>query len=343
MSLPEPFNRYRNELEAEMNLIVGESSLPLYNMIRYHLGWEDAHGFPRATSGSKLLRPTLCLLSCEATGGNWHIALPAAAAVELLHNFTLVHDDIQDRSYKRRGKTTVWKLWGAAHGINVGDAIHALSQLALLRLEQNDVPKATILKAGYSLDHTCLKLCEGQYQDISYESVLDASVGDYLEMAEKKTALLIECSVRLGAILGTDNERTIQSLCSFGRNLGLAFQICNDMLDIWGIKEQPGSKSLSDIKRKKKTLSLIYTLEKAQEDDKKTLIEIYNKRTVTSRDADLVLQIMNSVGAYNYTESMINKYHSEAVKKLDSLKISPAIRKELGEVASFILKGSLNH
>jgi geranylgeranyl diphosphate synthase type I len=143
--LPAAFIRYREALDAKLRSLL-TSGLPpgghpeeLHRMLRYHLGWEDAEGHPIGSGGGKALRPTLCLLACEAAGGDWRKALPAAAALELVHNFSLVHDDIQDRDRERRHRATVWSVWGEAQAINAGDALLALGSLAILDLAAEGV------------------------------------------------------------------------------------------------------------------------------------------------------------------------------------------------------------
>ena len=240
MKLPVVFERYRSEIDSELRAVLAERESPLYDMMRYHLGWIDWQGRPLSGTAGKALRPALCLLACEAVGGTYHRALPAAAAVELLHNFSLIHDDIQDDDRERRHRPTVWSIWGKPQAINAGTAMRVLASLALSRLGENGVSGEKQLRIQRILDESCLRLIEGQYLDISYESRLDIGVTDYLGMIDGKTAALIGCSLELGAFLGTDDEAVIRGLWNFGRNLGLAFQIRDDILGIWGDEKETG-------------------------------------------------------------------------------------------------------
>src|SRR5512137_2351921 len=172
MNQPSSFRRYLVDLEAELRSVLGDNDSPLYTMMRYHLGWVDAEGEAQPSPG-KMSRPTLCLLACEATGGDWHSALPAAAAVELIHNFSLIHDDIQDGSWERRHRPTVWKVWGEPQAINAGDAMYVLAQLALFGLDQKGIPLPKVILLSKRLNHASLQLCEGQYLDIEFERHLD--------------------------------------------------------------------------------------------------------------------------------------------------------------------------
>jgi len=337
MSLPDPFYRYQSKLEAELKSALGESTLPLYVMLRYHLGWVDSKGCPQETSGGKRARPTLCLLACEGVGGNWHSALPASAAIELMHNFTLIHDDIQDRSWKRRNRPTVWKIWGQAQGINAGDAMHALTQLAVLKLKERGIPEEKIMLASNTLSQTCLAICEGQYLDIEYEDSLDIGLDNYSEMIAKKTAALFECSLFLGALLGSNNQIQIEHLSSFGKRLGMAYQVQNDLAGIWGEKEIGGKLPYTDIKYKKKTLPIIYTLQRAEGKNREKLLNIYSKAKISAEDVSHVLDILDRLGARNYTEEVIERYHLQALQDLEQAGLSPSAQQEMKEVSAFLL------
>ncbi len=337
MNPQELSSRYQPYLDEELRLMVGDSSLPLYHMMRYHLGWVDESGQARLTKGGKLLRPGLCLLSCESTGGDWRKALPAAAALELLHNFTLIHDDIEDGDRERRGMPTVWHLWGQAQGINTGDAMHVLARLALLGLEENGISSDKVLRAARLLDETCLRLCEGQYLDISFEERLDIGVDDYLEMIGGKTAALFACSLKLGAMMGTNDEQMIEHMYEFGRNLGLAFQIQDDILGIWGEDSKTGKSRASDIIKRKKTLPVIYGMQKADHAQREELFAIYACETLSEKALLQVLMILDSAGARQYAESVARKYCDKSLATLEQVEIDPSIKEEFAQLARFVI------
>jgi geranylgeranyl diphosphate synthase type I len=336
MQLPDVFHRYRGEIVEELSSIIDGSSLALYDMMRYHLGWVDEQGNPkdanrRAEEGGKLVRPTLVLLCCEAVGGDWHMALPAAAAVELVHDFSLIHDDIEDGDEERRQCATVWCLWGEPQAINVGDAMHSLARLALWRLDGHEVSPHKVRRAARILDETCLELCEGQYLDICYESRFDINVDDYLEMIDRKTAALISCSITLGALIGTDDENTVSQFERFGRKLGLAYQMVDDVLGIWG------GKSASDIQKKKKTLPVIYALERAGGKDRSTLSDIYAKEVLDSGDIERVICILDNLGAEGYTRGVAAEYYNQALREIGGVDLIPPARDELKEFTAFLM------
>ena len=226
-------------------------------MARYHLGLDEG-----GRSG-KRIRPLLGLLAYESIAGDHRAALPGAAAVELGHNFSLVHDDIEDRDVERRHRATLWKVYGVAQAINTGDTLFTLSRMALHRLSDLGFSDAKVLALMRLYDETCLALCEGQFMDIwSAEHDERLSVDFYFDMIGRKTAALIAASVQAGAMLATDDEQIVDAYRGFGWSLGIAFQLNDDLLGIWG-DEQITGKEPSDLAKHKKTLPVIYALERA--------------------------------------------------------------------------------
>jgi geranylgeranyl diphosphate synthase type I len=235
-----------------------------YGMMRYHLGWVDAHFQPQTSPTGKRLRPLFCLLACAAVGGDPTQALPAAAALEFLHNFSLVHDDTEDGDAMRRHQPTVWKLWGVPQAINVGDALFALAFAALQRLPQRGVSPERTLRVLDLFTQTCLALAEGQHLDLCFEQHPTISIDEYLRMIQGKTAALVGASVGIGALIGGASTAQAAALQRFGEHLGLAFQIRDDLLGIWGDPEETGKTGGQDILRRKKSLPMVYALNDAE-------------------------------------------------------------------------------
>jgi geranylgeranyl diphosphate synthase type I len=331
------WTRFRPVLEAELKYVVGRASLPLYDMMRYHMGWVDQSGRTLEGTAGKRLRPVLCLLACHALGGEWRQVLPVAAAVELVHNFSLIHDDIQDSSTERRGRPTVWHIWGQPQAINVGDAMHALALSSLLRLEDTGTAHSKMVRAARIMGEASLKLSEGQYRDISYESNLDIKVSDYLAMISGKTAALFSCSLEIGAIMATDNESDISRMKSFGHALGMTFQVHDDVISIWGDERTTGKSSASDIRMKKKTLPVVYGLETATGRDAERLWEIYQKDILDPADVKDVMQILDKLDARGYAQDMSKTYFNEALTELNEVDIAQPEKAELEAVAAFLL------
>ncbi len=245
------------ELKKSIARLDEPQTAEYHRMLSYHMGWsgEGAGGKARG----KRIRPLLLLLSTAATGGNWKKALPAAAAVELIHNFSLLHDDIQDKSTTRRGRPTVWVKWGIAQAINAGDGLFIAANLSLAEL--GDYFSAEIvLQAARSLQKTCLDLTRGQHLDIAYENRSEIALGDYWRMVGWKTSALLSSATEIGALLGNADERTQAEYRNFGHYLGLAFQVKDDILGIWGNEAQTGKSAASDLLEEKKSLPVLYGL-----------------------------------------------------------------------------------
>jgi geranylgeranyl diphosphate synthase type I len=309
-------------------------------MMRYHFGWIDEKGNPRQGLTGKALRPTLCLLACEAVGGEYQRALPAAAAIELVHNYSLIHDDTQDDDRERRHRPTVWSIWGKPQAINAGTAMRILANIALLRLEEHGIPLEKQWRIQRLLDETSLRLIEGQYLDISYESRFDITVGDYLKMIEGKTASLIACAMEIGALLGTDDEDLIGTFRSIGRNLGLAFQVRDDFLGIWGNEAETGKPLASDIRHRKKTLPIVYALEKAQNGLRDELVNIYQDGALDDGAVITVLRILEATGAPAVAQEMTGKFCREASQGMSKLSLVPSRKHDLQALVNFVTKRS---
>lgn len=207
----------------------------MYDQIRYHMGYGD----PTARLG-KRMRPLLGLLTYASLSSDWERAIPGAAAVELGHNFSLVHDDIEDSDAERRGRPTLWVREGIPHAINTGDALFTISRVATHRLSALGFSDAKVIRMMKIYDETCLRLC-GQFIDIAASQKNEMqSVEHYFEMIGRKTAALISGGVESAAVLATDDNEVIARFRSFGWALGLAFQINDDLLGIWGAKRQQG-------------------------------------------------------------------------------------------------------
>ena len=250
-------------IESELHKQVARLDEPrtrdYHEMLTYHLGWTGEGAGPEAAG--KRIRPLMVLLTTASCGADWQSALPAAAAVELVHNFSLVHDDIQDNSDKRRGRLTVWKKWGIAQGVNAGDGLFVLSNLAITDLVASH-PADVVVRAAQILHNTCLDLTRGQFLDISYENRGDLAVDDYWPMVSGKTAALLSCCCHLGALLGSADESAQDAWRSFGHYLGLAFQVQDDILGIWGDEALTGKSAASDLVEGKKSLPVLFGLQK---------------------------------------------------------------------------------
>lgn len=329
-SSPELLRRYRPAIVDYLRDFLTRDGTSLARMLRYQFGFEGPSGEPGPGPAGKLLRPALLLASCEAAGGDWQRAIPAACAIELIHNFSLIHDDIQDRDEKRHGRPSLWSVWGVAQGINAGDALHALAGAALLDLARYDIPPEQIVRAQRIISEATLKLIMGQVQDLSFERRLDVTVAEYLEMIAGKTGALIAASCHLGALLGEANQETIAAFSALGWHLGLAFQIRDDILGIWGKAGRTGKAEAGDLERRKKTLAVVYALERASNADREALLHFYGEERSNKVSVPVapIVEIMGRLGVDREAEKLMKAESARALEALDSLAL-PAEAQDL--------------
>jgi len=304
------------------------STTGVYEMVRYHLGL-DGSGAP----AGKRMRPLLGLLAYASIAGDHRPALPGAAAVELGHNFSLVHDDIEDADRERRHRPTLWTVHGVPQAINAGDMLFSLSRMALHRLTELGFSDTKVLRLMRLYDETCVALCEGQYIDIWTSEHDDAmSVELYFDMIGRKTAALIAASIQAGALLASDDEEVIRRYRAFGWALGIAFQLNDDLLGIWG-QEQATGKEPSDVARKKKTLPVIYAFEHANPADRARLAALYASGRPTEAEVTEIMAILERSGARAYTRDEARRYRDEALAELDAAGVvDGAARARLREI-----------
>jgi geranylgeranyl diphosphate synthase type I len=316
-------------------------------MLSYHLGLDGEDG-PRG----KRLRPLLGALAYQSLTGDYRPALPGAAAVELGHNFSLVHDDIEDADRERRHRPTLWALWGVPAAINAGDALFALSRLALYRLlDNNEFEDRRVLDLMRIYDETCLALCEGQYLDISFERRNDVSVDAYFEMIGKKTAALLSASVMAGAMLATDDTDVHEAYRSFGYSLGVAFQVADDVKGTFWSSAESGKPEAGDVRKRKKTLPVVWALENAVPADRERLIEIYahgvsatDGRTPAGADQPMtdaevaeVLDILERSGARQHAVTESRRYRDVALAEVEELPCLPEGRRDLAKLVRAVI------
>jgi geranylgeranyl diphosphate synthase, type I len=332
VGLPKVFEKFHTEIDAEIISIIAERQSPMYNMLRYHFGWMDRSGQIQNRSNGKAVRPTLCLLTCKAGGGDYQRALPAAAAIELVHNYSLIHDDIQDDDVERHHQPTVWHVWGKAQAINAGTAMRMLADVALRRL---NVTSTQQIRIQSLIDEATIRIIEGQYLDIYFESKTVISISEYLEMVECKTAALIACAAEIGAELGASDRQQIESWRDLGWNLGMAFQTKDDILGIWGREKETGKPSGNDIRLRKKTLPIIFGLQNTTGQARETLLQCYRNETLDEDIVQAIVTILEKAGALEATQVVTEQYINQANKILDHLPVAFSAKQDLMEVINF--------
>jgi geranylgeranyl diphosphate synthase type I len=302
------FSAIETELQRQVARLDASRTQSFREMLTYHMGWSGEGAGPEASG--KRVRPMLVLLSASGCGGDWQKALPAAAAVELVHNFSLVHDDIQDNSGLRRGRPTAWTKWGAPMAINVGDALFVLSNLALTDLAEN-YPPEVVIKASRILHQTCLDLTAGQFMDMSYEKRTDVKAEDYWPMIAGKTAALLSACCHIGAVLGGADESTESAYRSFGHYLGLAFQIQDDILGIWGDEAVTGKSAASDLVEGKKSLPVLVGLSKQGQ-----FAARWAQGPIRQDEVEHLANLLANEGAYAYTYEAAKQMTDMALNSL---------------------------
>jgi geranylgeranyl diphosphate synthase type I len=323
------------DTEAEILRLVESTDAAtagVYEMCRYHLGLDGSD------STGKRMRPVLGLLAYASIRGDHRAALPGAAAVELGHNFSLVHDDIEDVDIERRHRPTLWSVYGVPQAINAGDMLFSLSRVALHRLTDLGFPDRTVLRLMRLYDETCVALCEGQYLDMrAGDSRQLMSVDEYFDMIGRKTAALIASAIEAGAILATEDEAVIRRYRAFGWDLGIAFQLNDDLLGIWGREEATG-KEPTDLARHKKTLPVLYAFEQAGPEDRERLAELYARDGLTADEVAEIVAILERTGAREYTREQARERRDRALAELDAAGVVlPGVRDSLEEIVRRVI------
>ncbi len=318
------------ELQDQVARLEAKTTLPFHDMLTYHMGW-TGEGAGREATG-KRIRPLIVLLVTASVGADWKTSLPAAAAVELVHNFSLVHDDVQDNSEKRRGRPTIWTKWGVPMAINVGDALFVIANQAVMDLIKTH-PASTVVRAAAILHDTCLDLTRGQFLDMSYEERNDLSLEDYWPMIGGKTSALLSACTHIGALLGDAGEAEQESYRQFGYHLGLAFQVQDDILGIWGDETVTGKSAASDLVEGKNSLPVLYALGKQGK-----FAERWKQGPITTNEVKAVAAQLEDEGGRSFAEEMSEKETQIALEHLKKANPRGAAGKSMLELANMLLK-----
>lgn len=317
---------------------INRLAAPMDTVSAYHFGWIDAQGRPAAGDGGKAVRPALAVLSAEVTGADPEVGIPGAVAVELVHNFSLLHDDLMDGDEQRRHRDTVWKVYGPAQAILVGDALFALANEILLELGTVEAGRAT-----RRLTTATRALIDGQAQDISYEHRDRVTVEECLEMEGNKTGALLACASSIGAVLGGADDRTADTLEKYGYHLGLAFQAVDDLLGIWGDPEATGKQTWSDLRQRKKSLPVVAALaargpaaerlgELLAADAQSSDFENFSEEEFAVRAA-----LIEQAGGREWTAEEARRQHTIAVDALSAIDMPDRVRAQFTALADFVV------
>ncbi len=337
--LPGMFERYRDPVARGLAAMLPHPDLTDVNVpMQYHLGWTDRHGNPAGTASSqgKALRPTLCMFACEALGGDLNHAQSAAASIELIHNLSLIHDDIQDQDVERRHQPTVWSIWGVPRALVAGDTMQCLADLSILRGAELESPPETALRISGLMTEAYLEVIEGQCLDLGFESRTTITTDEYLHMIACKTGALIRCSVEIGATLAGPDSAVIAAFASFGSHLGRAFQIRDDYLGVWGDEAATGKSTDNDIRRRKKSFPAVFALDRAAGAAREDLHRIYSQEELDDSDVERVMTIMDELGAPQYANRLTAECADLATQALESIELPAWARQEVEQLVDFL-------
>ncbi len=323
----------RDMVESALRSAVEALPPSMRRIAGYHFGWWDEHGEPTRAGGGKAIRPALVLLAAEAVGGTAAAALPAAAAVELAHNFSLLHDDVMDGDRTRRHRPTAWAVFGVSPAILAGDALLAQAFDALSAGGHPAAPEATRI-FGTAIQ----ELLEGQNADVAFERRHDVELAECLMMAAGKTGALLGCACALGALFGGGSPEQVERLRAFGGDLGLAFQLVDDLLGIWGDPDVTGKPVYSDLRSRKKSLPVVAALASPTPAGRE-LAGLY-RRECPLTDADLVhaAELVDAVGGRAWGQEQAGELLGRALRHLRAVSPAPRPAAELGALARLVTR-----
>ncbi|MCX2733459.1 family 2 encapsulin nanocompartment cargo protein polyprenyl transferase [Saccharopolyspora sp. NFXS83] len=323
----------RNFVDPALRAAVGSLPESMQRIVGHHFGWLDEHGDPVDEDQGKAIRPTLVLLAGRAVGADPLQVLPAAVAVELVHNFSLLHDDVMDGDLTRRHRPTAWSVFGSGPAILAGDA---LLTLAAEVLTSSGHPAAI---AGLKeLNATVLDLVDGQSSDMSFERRSDVALPECLTMVGSKTGALLSCSCALGAFFGGASEERVEHLRRFGFRLGLAFQLVDDVLGIWGDPAVTGKPVHSDLRNRKKSLPVVAALNSGTAAGRE-LAELYaDGRELSEQDAVRAARLVSDSGARDWSRTHIGTLEAEALHHLNTAGPEPGPAAELTELTHMLTR-----
>lgn len=325
---------HREALEEALREAVGREDSPLVAAARYAMGWEDAAGNPAANTG-KRIRPALCLFAAELFGGAVVDAMPGAVAVELVHNFSLVHDEVQDHDAERHHRPTLWARLGEAQAINAGDYLYMCAVRALS--DASGAPEARLAALGV-LNRAIGEMIGGQWRDIAFERRLDVGVDEYIEMIAGKTGALLAAPLEIGALLAGATAEQAALLGRWGVQVGLAFQVHDDYLGTWGDPEDTGKSNVNDVARRKKTLPVLMGL--ADGAAREVIVTAYaaSGGELPREAVRDVVAALEAAGVRERTRERSRGYAAAADGLLDELDLTGERREQLRQVAAYLVE-----
>lgn len=328
-------DQFTDKVDVVIRELIEQKAQFAFPMAGYFFGWLDEAGNPITGRKGKKVRPALALLTYEAITGSPERAMLLAASIELIHNYSLIHDDVEDRDMERRGRPTLWRIWGDGIALTAGSALHMVAFQAIDGIP--DLSASVHVRLQQLLVQTCLDLCYGQHWDISFEKLPTVSLEMYLNMIRGKTGALIECCTHAAAILATDKADVITAYQNFGRALGAAFQVRDDFLNIWGDSAKFGKDTYSDLRKKKKSFPVTYTLDSLTGTDREKLAAIYadTAHEMTDAEIEYSLELIAKANAFEHTSDVLQQHVQEALGWLDKTGIDNDAQTQLRVLTNY--------
>ncbi|MFJ2033394.1 family 2 encapsulin nanocompartment cargo protein polyprenyl transferase [Streptosporangium sp. NPDC087985] len=323
----------RDMVESALRPVADRLPPAMRRIAGYHFGWWDEHGRPAGADAGKAIRPALALLAAEAVGGGAAAALPAAVAVELAHNFSLLHDDVMDGDRTRRHRPTAWAVFGVSPAILAGDALLTLAFDVLASAGHPATPQATRI---FSV--AIQELLEGQNTDLAFEQRQDVMLAECLSMAAGKTGALLGCACALGGLFGGGSPKQVEHLHAFGRDVGLAFQLVDDLLGIWGDPMVTGKPVYSDLRSRKKSLPVVAALTSATQAGRELAGLYLGERPLSDADLIRAAELVDAAGGYAWSQAQAAELLTRALAHLRSAGAMSASAAELAALARLVTR-----
>ncbi|HEX4701071.1 MAG TPA: polyprenyl synthetase family protein [Pseudonocardiaceae bacterium] len=335
--IPAQVTAARDLVEPALRRAVDQLAPVMRTISRYHFGWADQHGRETPGGGGKALRPALALLSAQAAGADAAAGVPAAVAVELVHNFSLLHDDVMDNDIERRHRPTAWTVFGVPAAILAGDALLTLA-VESVRLGYERTGGAVV----GCLNEAVQDLIVGQSSDVEFERRTDVTVAECLDMAAGKTGALMRCATSIGALAVGGDQAMVRALADFGDHLGLAFQLVDDLLGIWGSPDVTGEPALADLRSRKKSVPVVAALNSGTEAGAR-LAELYFEPGQPDQVDDeaalmAMADLVERAGGLTWTEAEADRHIQEAERCLAQLSAPASVTEALRATALFVTR-----
>ena len=340
IGVPEVLARSRRVINPAIAAAIDRLAPEVRHIAAYHMGWTDAEGRPMKAPGGKGIRPTLAVLGAEAAWADPEVGVPGGVAVELVHNFSLIHDDIIDTDTERHHRPTVWSVFGIGQAICAGDALQVLAHQVLL-----DGSPETSAAASAALADATAAMIAGQSDDIAFETRRDVSVKQCMAMAAAKTGALLGCAASIGAILAGAPQVTVGALRDYGRHLGLAFQAVDDLLGIWGDPQTTGKPAGSDLRSRKKSMPIVSALAAGgpEADELRALVLGPADATgplepLTQDEVERASYLVEACGGREWTAVRAKANLDAALGALERVRLSAIPHRDLADLAVFVVE-----